>query len=292
MDDLIIIGAGPAGLTAAIYALRNAKKVLILESLAVGGQIINASSVENYPGIKNISGLELSKNMQEQVTSLGGIIKFETVLRITKEKEVITKENKYQAKAIIIATGAKNKKLGLPNEDNFLGKGLSYCATCDGNFFKDKIVAVVGGGNTAVDDALYLSNLAKHVFLIHRRDIFKAELTKLNLLKEKANVEFKLNTNVTNLIGENTLEKIELNKKEIIEVDGLFIAIGQIPNNEIFKNVVSLDKYGYIISKDGVHTKTKGIYVAGDARVKTLRQLTTAVSDGALASSIALEEMF
>ena len=143
-----------------------------------------------------------------------------------------------------------------------------------------------------MDDALYLSNLAKHVFLIHRRDIFKAELTKLNLLKEKANVEFKLNTNVTNLIGENTLEKIELNKKEIIEVDGLFIAIGQVPNNEIFKNVVSLDKYGYIISKDGVHTKTKGIYVAGDARVKTLRQLTTAVSDGALASSIALEEMF
>lgn len=295
MYDIIIVGAGPAGLTAALYALRANKKVLVLEAKTYGGQIVNASKVENYPGVKSISGFDYAKVLYEQVKDLGADFKFETVVRIDEEKNVITSKNTYQAKAIILATGAENRKLRLDNEENLIGKGVSYCATCDGNFYKNKVVAVVGGGNTALEDAIYLSNIASKVYLIHRRDSFRGEETYVDELKKQENVEYILNANVVKINGENKIESIDVkdidgNIQNII-IDGLFIAVGQEPKNEIFKNIIEMDKNGYIISEDGVHTSTEGIYVAGDARVKTLRQLTTAVSDGAIAATTAIKEM-
>ncbi len=294
MYDLIIIGAGPAGLTSAIYALRANKKVLILEAKNYGGQIIDANLIENYPGIPKISGFDFATNLYNQVKDLGGIIKLEKVIKVSEDKIVTTKENEYQAKAIIISTGVDKRKLNLPKEDELIGKGISYCATCDGNFYRNKIVAVVGGGNTALEDALYLSNISTKVYLIHRRDSFKGDDKTLELLKNKDNVEFILKSSVIEILGNEKLDGIKIKNEQEekeITVDGLFIAIGQEPKNEIFKNIVALDDQGYIESNDGVHTKTKGIYVAGDARCKEIRQLTTAVSDGCVAAMTAIKEM-
>ena len=294
MYDIIIVGAGPAGLTAALYALRANKKVLVLEAKTYGGQIINANKIENYPAMPNVSGFEFATNLYNQVKELGVEVKYETVIRIEDDKTVITNEGKYNAKAVIIATGSENRKLNINKEQEFVGKGISYCATCDGNFFKNKIVAVAGGGNTAIEDAIYLSNICKKVYLIHRRESFRAEEKYINELKEKDNVEYVLNANVTSLNGDDRLESIDVkinDEVRKIDIDGLFIAIGREPKNEIFKNLVSLDKLGYIISKDEVHTNKKGVYVAGDVRVKMLRQLTTAVSDGAIAATTAIKEM-
>lgn len=295
MYDIIIIGAGPAGLTAALYALRANKKVLIFEAKSCGGQILNANKIENYPGIDVISGFDFANNLFNQVKKFGGEFKFETVIRVTKEKEVITKNGSYSAKAIIIATGSENRKLKIENENEFLGKGISYCATCDGNFYKNKTVAVVGGGNTAVEDAIYLSSIANKVYLIHRRDQFRAENKYVDELKTKDNIEYILNSNVAKIIGDEKLTKIEVvdnkSNSRTIDIDGLFIAVGQEPKNEIFSNVVDINELGYIITKDGVHSKTDGIYVAGDTRVKDLRQLTTAVSDGSIAATVAIKEM-
>ena len=294
MYDCIIIGAGPAGMTSAIYLLRANKKVLLLESSSYGGQIINASNIENYPGYESISGFELATNMYNQVKKLGGEIKYETVIRVNEDKTVVTNKDTYQATSVIIATGVQNKKLNLPNEKEFIGKGVSYCATCDGNFFKNKIVAVNGGGNTALEDALYLSELAKEVYLIHRRDEFRGDNKYLDEIKAKDNIKLILNSNIISINGNERLESITVknNSEEetTIEINGLFIAIGQEPKNEIFNNVVDLEN-GYIKTIDDVHTKTKGIYVAGDTRTKELRQLTTAVSDGSIAASIAIKEM-
>ena len=295
MYDIIIVGAGPAGLTAAIYALRANKKVLVLEAKTYGGQIINASKVENYPGIQTISGFDLATNMYNQVLSLKGEIKFETVIHITKEKEVITNNNTYKGEAIILATGSENRKLNIPKEEDYIGKGVSYCASCDGNLYKDKIVAVVGGGNTALEDAIYLSDIAKKVYLIHRRAEFRGESIYSKKLKSNNKVEFILNSNVIKINGQDKIESIDIkdNKENIttIKIDGLFIAVGQNPKNEIFADIIELDKSGYIKSSDGVHTNIEKIYVAGDARVKNLRQLTTATSDGAIAATTAIKEM-
>lgn len=294
MYDLIIIGAGPAGLTCALYALRANKKVLVLEAKNYGGQIINAHKVENYPGIASISGFDFATNLYNQVKELGMEIKYETVVRIDEEKNVITNNDSYKAKAIVLATGAENRKLRIENEENYVGKGVSYCATCDGNFYKDKVVAVVGGGNTAIADAIYLSDIVKKVYVIHRRDTFKCEDKYLVELKNKDNVEFMLNSNVIKLNGNDTLESIDIQSNDSVDtiyIDGLFIAVGQEPKNQIFANIIKLDNAGYIESNDGVHTNVDGIYVAGDARVKTLRQLTTAVGDGAVAATTAIIEM-
>ncbi len=290
MYDIIIIGAGPAGLTSALYALRANKKVLVLESKTYGGQIVNANLIENYPGISNISGFDYATNLYNQVVSLNGEVKYETAIKIEKNK-VITNKSEYDCKAIIIATGSTNKKLNIEKEDYFIGKGVSYCATCDGNFYKNKIVAVIGGGNTALEDAIYLSNIASKVYLIHRRESFRGEVKYQEELKNKDNVEYILNRNVVKLNGNDKLESIDLDNGDNIKVDGIFIAIGQSPNNEIFKDIIDIDNSGYIISNDGVHTSQLGIYVAGDARVKDLRQLTTAVSDGAIAATTAIREM-
>lgn len=295
MFDIIIIGAGPAGLATALYALRANKKVLILEASAYGGQIINASNIENYPGIKSISGFDFATNLYNQVIDLGGKILYETVNNVSKEKIVTTNKNKYEAKCIIIATGVQKRKLNLSNEEKFIGKGLSYCATCDGNFYKGKKVAVVGGGNTAIEDAIYLSDIASFVYVIHRRDEFRAEEKLINELKNKKNVKFIMNSNVLNLNGNDYLESIDLkdNKNTVtnLNLDGLFIAIGHVPNNIMFKDIVDLDEYGYIIAKNEVCTNVDGIYVAGDARVKKLRQLTTAVSDGSIAAVEAIKRI-
>lgn len=294
MWDIIIVGAGPAGLTAALYALRANKKVLIFEAKTYGGQIINAASIENYPGIEKISGFEYATNLYNQVKKLGAEFKFETVIRVDEDKNVITNKGTYRAKSIILSTGAENRKLKIDGEEELVGRGVSYCATCDGNFYKGKTVAVIGGGNTALEDALYLSNIANKVFLIHRRDEFRADDKYVQKVKEQENIELILNANVVKFKGDSKLQSIVIknNDESIfeIELDGIFIAVGQEPKNEIFTNIVDLDDKGYIISDDGVHTKVKGIYIAGDSREKSLRQLTTAVSDGAIAATIAIKE--
>ena len=293
MYDVIIIGAGPAGMTSAIYLRRANKKVLLLEEKSYGGAIINSLDIENYPACPHITGFDLATKMFEQVKELETDIKFEKVINIKngKEKKVITSKNEYLTKSIIIATGTNNRKLGLDNEDNYIGKGLSFCATCDGNFYKGKVVAVVGGGNTAISDAIYLSDIAKKVYLIHRREEFRAFDKYLEILKKKNNVEFILNSNITKLNGSDKLESIEvtdleLNKK-IIKVDGLFVAIGQNPNNEFFSNLVKLDNDGYVKSNSAL-TNIKGIFIAGDIRSKKVRQLVTATSDGAIAAMEAI----
>ncbi len=291
MYDTIIVGGGPAGLTSAIYLRRANKKVLVLEANVCGGQIVTAKNVENYPGYSNISGYDLSENMRKQVLDLGAEIKYETVLRVDEDKKVYTTNNTYEAKSIIIAIGSKNRKLKIENEDKFTGRGISYCATCDGNFFKGKDVAVIGSGNTAIQDMIYLADICNHVYGIVRGESYKGEVSELEEAKNKGNVTLLFNSVVTKLVGDDSLEKIVINDKDEINVSGVFVAIGQEPNNMMFKNVVDIDENGYIITTNDVKTKTKGIYVAGDAREKILRQLTTAVSDGALAATYAIKEM-
>ena len=295
MYDIIIIGAGPSGMSAALYALRANKKVLLLEKECFGGQIINASNIENYPALSNVSGYDFATNLYNQIKSLGVILKYEEVLKVTDKKEVITRKDTYKDKNIIIATGLKKRKLNLENEDKLLGSGISYCATCDGNFYKNKNVGVVGGGNTALEDALYLSNIASKVYLIHRRDNFRGEKKLISEVKEKNNIELILNSNITKIIGEDKLNSIEItdNRNNIsrLEIDGLFIAIGNIPDNNRFKNIIDLDENGYIIANANLKTKTDNIYVAGDTRVKTLRQLVTATADGAIAATEITKEM-
>ena len=296
MYDIIIVGAGPAGLTAAIYARRASKKVLVLEAKSYGGQIINTLDIENYPVEAHISGFDFATKLYNQVKDLGAEIVFEKVVDINDQgttKEVITTKNTYQAKAIILATGCENRKLGLSNEEELVGKGISYCATCDGAFYKNKDVAVVGGGNTALEDALYLSDIVNKVYLIHRRDEFRGDISTIEELKQKSNVEFILNSNVTKLNANERLESIEVTNKDgsikEVKVDGLFVAVGQIPENENFKKIINIDNAGYIIAGEDCTTNIPGIFVAGDNRTKELRQLVTATSDGAIAASKAIK---
>lgn len=290
MYDIIIIGAGPAGMTAALYAKQARKNILVLEKEIYGGQILKADKIKNYPGFKEISGYEFSNNLYNQLTDLGVEIKFEEVIEIISqenEKEVKTKKGNYLAKSVIIASGAKNRKLNLNNEDKLIGKGISYCTTCDGMFFKDKIVAIYGGGNSAIDGALYLSDICKKVYLIYRQKDFKTDNENINKLKSTDNIECIFNTNIIDLVGENKLERITL-KEEVkqynLEVDGLFIEIGYIPVSEICKNIVKTDSKGYIIANEDCKTNIDGIFAAGDVRIKDVRQLTTACSDGTTAA--------
>lgn len=295
--DIVIVGAGTAGLSAAIYAVRAGKSVIVLEATTHGGQIINTPEVENYPGIKKISGFEFANNLYEQAKSLGAEVVYEKVIGIEvngEEKIVHTAKEDYQAKAVILATGAKNRPLGLEHEKEWIGAGISYCATCDGMFYRGKDVAVAGGGNTALEDAIFLTNYCRKVYLIHRRDAFRGEEKLLQTLKEKPNVEFVLNANITRLIGEDGVDGVEVedkntHEKRVLDVMGLFVAIGQMPENSEFINVVDLDKGGYIEAKEDCKTKTKGIFTAGDCRTKKVRQLATAASDGAIAALAACE---
>ena len=296
MYDIIIVGAGPAGLTAAIYARRASKKVLVLEAKIYGGQIVNTLDIENYPVEEHISGFDFATKIYNQAINLGAEINIEKVTEIKdlgNEKEVITNKNSYKAKAIILATGSENRKLGLNKEDELVGKGVSYCATCDGAFYHKKKVAVVGGGNTALEDALYLSNIVDTVYLIHRREQFRGEEKTINLLKEKDNIKFIYNSNVTKLNSNEKLESIEVTDKDgnksTIEIDGLFVAVGRIPENQNFAKIINLDESGYIIAGENCHTNVEGIFVAGDNRVKEVRQLVTATADGAIAATEAIK---
>lgn len=296
MYDVVIIGAGPAGLTAAIYTRRAAKKVLVLEAKVYGGQIVNTLDIENYPAEEHISGYDFATKLYNQAKNLGAEIVFEKVISIEangKQKKVITTDNVYEAGSVIIATGSENKKLGLPNEDQLIGKGISYCATCDGAFYKNKKVAVVGGGNTALEDALYLADVAEKVYLIHRRSEFRGEDSTVSRLKGKENIQFVLNSNVTKLNAGNKLESIEVastdGKVRTIEIDGLFVAIGRIPESKAFANLIKLDDAGYIEADEKCHTNVDGIFVAGDSRTKDMRQLVTAASDGAIAATEAVK---
>ena len=295
MYDIIIIGAGPAGLTSAIYALRANKKVLVLESNMVGGQIVNTLDIENYPCNPHISGFDFSNNLKKQAEELGAEIKFEKVDSVEdgELKKVKTSVGEYTAKAIIIASGLENKTLNLPNENELVGKGVSFCATCDGNFFRGKTVAVVGGGNTALEDTLYLSNIVEKVYLIHRRNEFRGDEKTVNLIKNKENVEFVLESNISSVNGTNTLESIDVvnNNGETrnLSISGLFIAIGKKPNIEYLNGLINTDESGFILSNESCKTNVEGIFVAGDIRTKSVRQLVTATGDGAVAAISAID---
>jgi len=288
MYDTIIIGAGPAGLTAAIYLLRANKKVLLLEKETVGGQIASSPLVENYPGIENISGSDLANNLFTQVLNLGVDFEIEEVKEITKDKKVITDSNTYETKSIIIATGSYPRRLGLPNEENLIGKGIHFCVSCDGAFYKGKTVAVIGGGNSAIGNAIALSDIAKKVYVIQNLDELTCEDTLKQKIKEKDNVEVLTSLTVKEYLCKDKLTGIKLSDDSEIKLDGIFISIGLEPSNEIFKDLIETDKYGYAVSDDGT-TNKDGIFIAGDIRQKEVRQLTTATSDGTIAAIKAIK---
>lgn len=297
MYDIVIVGAGTAGLSAAIYGVRAGKSVLVLEAAAYGGQIINTPDIENYPGIAHISGFDFATGLYNQAKDLGAEIRFEKVVGIQdlgEIKEVETSNGSYEAKAVILATGAKNRPLGLDNEQELVGKGVSYCATCDGMFFRGKVVAVNGGGNTALEDAQFLANYCQKVYLIHRRDEFRADVKEVERLRAKDNVEFVLDSVITALnADEQGLKSISVQNKKSgeqreIQVDGLFVAIGQSPDNTAFSDLVKLDAKGYIEAGESCVTESAGIFTAGDCRTKSVRQLATAASDGAIAALAAV----
>lgn len=296
--DVIIIGGGPAGLTAAVYARRSGKSVLLLEAKSCGGQIINTPDIENYPVEMHISGYDFATRLTEQARALGAEIVLEkaTDLRLNgSEKTVTTAKNAYEGRAVIIATGSAARKLGLENEDALVGRGVSYCATCDGNFFRKKKVAVVGGGNTALEDALYLADLADTVYLIHRRDAFRGEDATLARLKARENVRIIYNSTVTALRADKRLRSIEVTNKDgsvaELEINGLFVAVGRIPENRNFAAAVDLDEAGYAVAGENCRTRTPGVFVAGDNRTKDVRQLVTAAADGAVAATEAVKYM-
>ncbi len=303
MYDIVIVGGGTAGLSAAIYGVRAGKDVLVLEEKFYGGQIVNSPHIENYPGILKISGYEFAKNLYDQAIGLGAIYKQEKVTGIeqleTGTKKVHTRsadgeDRTYETRTVILATGAKNRPLGVERETKLVGAGVSYCATCDGMFFRGQDVAVVGGGNTALEDALFLTNYCGKVYVIHRREQFRGEESLLLALREKPNVVFVTNCVVTGLIGEQSLEAVTVHDVKTgedrdISVKGVFVAIGQMPDNEGFSDLVELDDQGYIRAGEDCHTVTPGIYTAGDCRTKEVRQLATAAADGAVAALAACE---
>lgn len=297
MYDMVIIGAGPAGLSAAIYGQRAGKKTLLIDAKGFGGQIINTPEVENYPGIKKVSGLELATNLYEQATELGAEIVYEKAVGIEDtgaSKKVKTESAVYETKSVIIATGAKNRPMGLENEEKYTGAGVSYCATCDGAFFRGRDVAVIGGGNTALEDAEVLSGIADKVYLIHRRDQFRGEEANVKRLREKDNVEFVLNSVPVELVGDTMISGLKVKNvktEEVITllVQGVFVAIGQMPDNKDFADVAGLDDKGYVAAGEDCLTNTSGVFTAGDCRTKKVRQLATAAADGAVAALAAVE---
>ncbi len=293
--DVLIIGGGPSGLTAGIYASRAGLNVAIVEKQFAGGQIANTESVDNYPALFNISGVDLSLKMLEHTEKLGVKMIYDTVIKtkLSDNEKVVVLQNQGEvtAKAVILCAGATPRKLGALNEDKFTGHGVSYCATCDGAFYKDKIVAVIGGGNTAVSDCLYLTKFAKQVHLIHRRDKLRAsKLDTEKLINSGVNIHY--NQVVTDIFGQNKVEGLKLknvvdNLESELLIDGIFVAIGQIPSDIAAE--VNRDDYGYIKSDEDMKTNIEGVFVAGDVRVKKVRQVITAASDGAIAAEMANE---
>lgn len=292
MYDIIIIGAGTAGLSAAVYGTRAGKRVLILESTVYGGQIISAAEVENYPAVERTSGYEFAEKLYRQAKALGAEIKYERAVRIAVQgetKAVVTNRGEYLCRSVILATGAKNRKLGLEQEEKLTGAGVSYCATCDGAFYRGKDVAVAGGGSTALEDARFLSGYCRTVYMVHRRDTFRGEDRLIQALREKENIQYRMESQVVRLNGEERLESIVIRdnrtgNEEILEVSGLFVAVGQEPDNRNFADLVKLDEKGYIKAGEDCLTGTEGLFAAGDCRSKEIRQLVTAAADGAVAA--------
>ena len=296
MYDVIIIGGGPAGLTAALYAKRANKTVLVIEKGCFGGQITFSPKVENIPGFTEITGNEFADKLVEQVLAQEADVDCSEVLEIRdgEVKTVTTSDGEHQAKTIIIATGAKHRMLGLEHEAELVGEGISFCAVCDGAFYENKTVAVVGGGNSALQEAILLSELASKVYVVQNLDDFTGEKKLVDILKRKSNVEVILGTEVASLIGETELKGIIIKNAQSGEtkelaLDGLFIAIGLVPQNEIFKDVVELNDFGYILASEDCKTSAPGIFVAGDCRTKRIRQVTTAAGDGAVAAMAACD---
>ena len=292
MFDIIIIGSGPAGMTSAIYGARMNLKVLVIEKGAPGGAMVNTYKIENYPGFASIDGATLSMNMFEQMTSLGVEFLGDEVEKITKDGDIFTVKTTYslyQGKTVILATGTKNRKIGAINEEKFLGRGISFCAICDGSLYKDKDVMVVGGGNSAIEEALYLANIAKKVYLVHRRDSFRAALKSVDELKKKENVEFILDSVLEEFSGDKKLEQVliknlKTEKEEWIKVDGVFEYVGQIPNNEAFIDLGITNDNGYVLVDGNFETKIEGLFACGDIIEKGVRQIATAVNDGAISA--------
>ncbi len=297
MYDIGIVGGGIAGMTAAIYGLRAGKRVLLLEGTGFGGQMTLTSHIENYPGIKNVTGNELAQSLKAQVEDLGAEIKKVTVKEILEREEgkvLVTEKEEFLCKTVILATGQSHRKLQVPGEEKYAGMGVSYCAVCDGAFFKGMDVAVVGGGSTALEDAAYLANHCKKVYLIHRRDEFRGEDYLVQRLRERENVEFILNSTVEEIGGSFAVEEIKLRnvltkEESKLSVEGIFIAIGQIPGNEKYSKLVKLDEQGYIVAGEDCKTSREGIFAAGDCRTKKVRQLITAAADGSIAALGAVE---
>ncbi len=296
--DVVIIGGGIAGMTAGIYARRANKSVAIIEAGVNGGQITQTYKIENWPGEKEISGAELAEKIFAQTKALGVDFKSEEVIKVSGEAgnfTVETDEDKYQTKAIIVAVGAKERKLGLPREEELTGRGVGYCATCDGAFYKDKPVAVIGGGNTALNDALYLADIASKVYLVHRRDEFRGDAILVDRIKAKDNIELVLESTPAEFLGEKKLSGLKVANKSgeerTLEVSGVFIAVGQEPETGVFKDLVEIDPRGYIVAGEDCHTSLSGIYAAGDCRVKSIRQLVTAAADGAVAATEAIHNL-
>lgn len=297
MADIIIVGAGPAGLSAAIYARRAGMDTVLYEGEMYGGQIVNTPEVENYPAIAKISGFDFAQDLYNQAMNLGAVLEFDRVASIAKTDSgievTLDSGSKNTAKAVILAVGASNRHLGIAREDELLGKGISYCATCDGAFYKEKTVAVNGGGNTAVEDAIYLAGIVSKVYLIHRRNEFRADDVLVEAAKKLPNIEIVTPYSIESLLGEPKLSGVELTNKEdgskkTIDVDGLFVAIGQEPKTADFKDLVTLAG-GYVDAGENCKTNVEGIFVAGDCRTKKVRQLTTACSDGAVAALAAID---
>lgn len=289
MRDLLIIGSGPAGLSASLYAKRANLNVLVAEKEFLGtGQIAESSQVDNYIGLVGKSGYELGEIFRQDAEKMGILFYEAKALKITQNSGYWSTEfdngETIESKTVIYAAGASHKKLNVKGEDEFIGNGVSFCALCDGALYQNKTVAVVGGGDTALDDALYLSDIAQKVYVIHRRDEFRGSQKSVIQVKNTSNIQTILKANVTEIIGDNQVESITLDTGRKIAVDGVFIAIGMEPQTEILKEIIEIDPYGYAIADETGITKAPGLFVAGDVRTKKLRQVVTAVSDGANAA--------
>ncbi|NLK88002.1 MAG: thioredoxin-disulfide reductase [Clostridiaceae bacterium] len=293
MHDVVIIGGGPAGYTAALYSARAGLDTLVLEKMAAGGQMATTAAMENYPGFEEpIDGSDLALKMERQARRFGAVVMFDTVTELILDsnvKIVRTENNSHQCRSVILCMGASPKKLGLPKEDEFMGSGVSYCAVCDGALFKGRTVAVVGGGDTAAEDVLYLSRFCPKVYLIHRKDKLRASKILQRELFNNKNVEFLWNSVIEEIIGQYGVDGLRVrdlitDKTKALEVEGLFVAIGTTPNSSLVKGKIILDDKGYIITDSKMQTNIPGVYAAGDIRSKYLRQVITAAADGAIAA--------
>ena len=299
MYDIIVIGGGMAGMTACLYALRNGKKTLLIEGSSIGGQIAQSPKVENYPTKKQVSGEGLSQELFDQISDLGVEFEFDNIDSIQKIDNIFRLTGEfgvYEGYSVIIANGVKHRKLNLPNEDKLVGHGIYYCALCDGPFFKGREVTLIGDGNTALQYALLLSDIASKVNLVIMFDKFFGDQALVDLVENKSNIQIIRNSKTVELKGDQELESIvfERSDKTRFEISGspLFVAIGQIPDNKRFENLAGLDKFGYFDSDESTKTKTAGLFVAGDTRKKDVRQVTTAMCDGAIAATQACNYLF